>query len=223
MADNTGVTADTAGLRDLASRVRTPDVVDAMGRAHRHVCHIGDLVSPTPGRVLLGPALTVSYLPSCAEALPPERYNFTRLLTDAVGEGAQGGVLVLAGNGHTGVSLGGGGKLSLLAAHGLAGVLADGRLRDFPQLATYDFAAYCWGETTKWGGDVVTPYEANRPVVVAGVTIRPGDYVFADGSGAVVIPAAQVISVFEEANRIVRDEEAFVESVRKGAVDARFE
>ncbi|AVH54740.1 MULTISPECIES: RraA family protein [Streptomyces] len=203
-------------VRDLASQVRTPDVVDAMGRIHRHRCHINDLVSPTPDRVLLGPAVTISYLPSCEETLPAEQFNFIRLFDDAIGDGAQGRVLVLASNGHTDVSLGGGAKLSLVAVHGLAGILADGRLRDFPQIASYDFAAYCWGETTKWGGDVVTPFEANRPVVVSGVTVHPGDYVFADASGAAVIPAEQVLSVFEEANRVVQDEAAFVERTRHG-------
>ncbi|MGP4087293.1 RraA family protein [Streptomyces sp. KR55] len=202
-------------LQDLASRVRTPDVVDAMGRMHRHRCHINDLVSPTPGRVLLGPAVTISFLPACAEALPPEQFSFSRLFQDAIGQGAQGRVLVLAGNGHTDVSLGGGTKLSLVAVHGLAGVLADGRLRDFVDIATYDFAVYCLGQTSKWGGDVVTPFEANRPVVVSGVTVRPGDYVFADASGAAVVPAAQVLSVFEEANRVAQDEAAFVESIRR--------
>ncbi|MFC9912447.1 RraA family protein [Streptomyces sp. NPDC127197] len=202
-------------LEELASRVRTPDVVDAMGRMHRHRCHIDDLVSPTPGRVLLGPAVTISFLPACQEALPPEQFSFSRLFQDAIGQGAQGRVLVLAGNGHTDISLGGGTKLSLVAVHGLAGVLADGRLRDFVDIATYDFAAYCLGETSKWGGDVVTPFEANRPVVVSGVTVRPGDYVFADASGAAVIPAAQVLSMFEEANRVAQDEAAFVESIRR--------
>ncbi|MFC5801718.1 RraA family protein [Streptomyces formicae] len=202
-------------LQDLASQVRTPDVVDAMGRMHRHRCHINDLVSPTPGRVLLGPAVTISYLPSCEETLPSEQFNFDRLFNDAIGDDGQGRVLVLAGNGHPDVSLGGGAKLSRLAVHGLAGVLADGRLRDFIQIASYDFAAYCWGETVKWGGDVVTPFEANRPVVVSGVTIRPGDCVFADASGAAVIPAAHVLSVFEEANRVVRDEAAFVEGIHQ--------
>ena len=33
------------------------------------------------------------------------------------------------------------------------GVLTDGRLRDFDELARYDFAAYCSGEATRWGGD----------------------------------------------------------------------
>ena len=55
--------------------LRCADLVDAMGRLHRHRCHIADLVSPTPGRVLFGPAVTISYFPSCSAALDPERYN----------------------------------------------------------------------------------------------------------------------------------------------------
>jgi 4-hydroxy-4-methyl-2-oxoglutarate aldolase len=66
-------------LDALASRVRTADIVDAMRRLHQHRCHLLDLVSPTPGRRLFGPAVTISYFPTCGAALPPERYNFKRL------------------------------------------------------------------------------------------------------------------------------------------------
>jgi hypothetical protein len=37
--------------------------LDAVGRLHRHRCHVLDLVTPTPGRVLFGPAVTISYFP----------------------------------------------------------------------------------------------------------------------------------------------------------------
>ena len=193
-------------LRELAENVRTADVVDAMGRLHRHRCHVLDLVSPTPGRLLFGPAATISYFPSCGEALPSERYSFASSFYEAVGDAPEGMVLVLASNGYPDVSLGGGTKLSRVQNQGLAGVLADGRLRDFPELAESDLAVYCRGEATRWGGDVVTPFEAGRPVVVGGVGVRPGDHVFADASGAAVIPAHQVEQVLLEANRIVRDD-----------------
>ena len=88
-------------LDALASRVRTADIVDAMGRLHRHRCHLLDLVSPTPGRRLFGPAVTISYFPACGAALPPERYNFKRLFYQAIEGGADGHVLVLASNGYT--------------------------------------------------------------------------------------------------------------------------
>ena len=121
--------------------LKCADLVDAMGRLHRHRCHMLDLVTPTPGRVLFGPAMTISYFPSCSASLDPERYNLANLFYDAVGNDPEGKVLVLASNGYTAVSMGGGTKLSRLQRHGLAGVLTDGRLRDFDELAGYDFAA----------------------------------------------------------------------------------
>jgi regulator of RNase E activity RraA len=84
----------------------------------------------------------------------------------------------------------------------MAGVLADGRLRDFEELAELGVAVWCTGETTKAGGAQVRPYQANVPVGLAGVTIVPGDYVMADRSGAVVIPAADVDEVLSAARQM---------------------
>jgi 4-hydroxy-4-methyl-2-oxoglutarate aldolase len=123
-------------------------------------------------------------------------------------------VLVLASNGYTDASLGGGTKLSRVQNHRLAGILADGRLRDFAELEHYDLAIYCRGETTRWGGDTVTPYEANRPVVIGGVAIRPGDYVFADASGAAVIPACDVRAVLHAANQVAFEDAAAIATIR---------
>jgi 4-hydroxy-4-methyl-2-oxoglutarate aldolase len=182
--------------------LKCADLVDAMGRLHRHRCHILDLVSPTPGRTLFGRAVTISYFPSCSAALDPERYNLANLLGEALGDEPAGKVVVLASNGYTDISMGGGTKLLRLQEWGCAGLLTDGRLRDFDELAGYDFAAYCSGEATRWGGDRVTPFQANVPVVLAGVGVMEGSYVFADSSGAVVIPDHQIEEVLAEARRV---------------------
>jgi 4-hydroxy-4-methyl-2-oxoglutarate aldolase len=196
-----------------AAGLKTADIVDAMGRLHRHRCHILDLVSPTPDRVLFGPAVTVSYFPSCSAALDPERYNLANLFYEAVGEEPEGKVVVLASNGYTDVSMGGGTKLSRLQDHGCAGVLTDGRLRDFDELAGYDFAAYCSGEATKWGGGEVTPFQANVPVVLSGVGVMPGQYVFADRSGAVVIPDKQIEDVLADARSVEADDARYRDQI----------
>ena len=182
--------------------LKCADVVDAMGRMHRHRCHILDLVSPTPGRILFDPAVTISYFPSCSAALDPENYNFANLFYAAVGDDPAGKVIVLASNGYTDTSMGGGTKLLRLHQNGCAGVLTDGRLRDFDELARYDFAAYCSGQATRWGGDHVTPFQANVPVVLDRAAVMPGHYVFADSSGAVVIPDVQIEEVVAEARKV---------------------
>ena len=194
--------------------LKSADLVDAMGRLHRHRCHILDLVSPTPGRVLFGPAVTISYFPSCSAALDPERYNLGNLFYEAVGDEPEGKVVVLASNGYTDSSMGGGTKLSRLQNHGCAGVITDGRLRDFEDLAGYDFAAYCSGEATKWGGGEVTPYQANVPVVLSGVGVMPGQYVFADKSGAVLIPEGQIDEVLAGAREVNQEDARSMKEIR---------
>jgi 4-hydroxy-4-methyl-2-oxoglutarate aldolase len=204
-----------AHARVKVDGLKCADLVDAIGRLHRHRCHILDLVSPTPGRVLFGPAVTVSYFPSCSAGLDPERYNLANLFYEAVGDDPRGKVLVLASNGYTDVSMGGGTKLSRLQRHRLAGVLTDGRLRDFDELAGYDFAAYCSGEATRWGGGEVTPFQANVPVVLNGVGVMPGQCVFADSSGAVVIPPGELDRVLAEARSIEADDARYREEISR--------
>lgn len=205
----------TDSLLEMVDQVTTADLVDAMGRLHRHRCHLLDLVSPTPGRRLFGPAVTISYFPTCSAALDPDEYNFGRLFLEAVGDQPAGKVLVLAGNGHSDTSLAGGTKLSRGDNLELAGVLADGRLRDFDELAGYGFSTYCRGEATRWGGDVVTPFQANVPVVIEGVGIRPGDYIHADSSGAVAIPAAEVRTVVEGAVAVVGEDAGYLVAIKE--------
>jgi 4-hydroxy-4-methyl-2-oxoglutarate aldolase len=205
----------TDRLNELAGQVKTADLVDAMGRLHRHRCHVLDLVSPTPQRVLFGQAVTMSFFPTCNEALDPEQHSFARLFYDAVGDDPEGKVLVLASNGHPDVSLGGGTKMSRLHNHRLAGVLADGRLRDFDELARYDFASFCTGEATSWGGGTVTPFQANVPVVLQGVGVLPGSFIFADSSGAVVIPETQAGEVLEAAVQIGDDDARSIETIQR--------
>jgi 4-hydroxy-4-methyl-2-oxoglutarate aldolase len=194
--------------------LKAADLVDSMGRLHRHRCHILDLVSPTPGRVLFGPAVTISYFPTCSAALDPEHYNLENLFYEAVGDEPEGKVIVLASNGYTDVSMGGGTKLSRLQNHGCAGILTDGRLRDFDELAGYDFAAYCSGEATKWGGGEITAFQANVPVVVSGIGVLPGMYVFADSSGAVVIPEPQVEDVIAGARAVEAEDDESRSEIR---------
>jgi regulator of RNase E activity RraA len=200
---------------DLAARLRhvsCASLVDAMRRLHDHRAHLLPLNSPDPGRPLFGPAATITFLPARADLDAPP--DFAELFYRAVGSQPEGQVLVLSAGGYPDASHAGGTKLSRAHNHRLAGVACDGRLRDFAQLAGYDFATWCRGEATRWGGDTVMPYAAGQPVVFGGVCVMPGDYVYIDASGGVVIPAADVAHVFAEASRIEAEDAGFAEHIR---------
>lgn len=83
-------------------------------------------------------------------------------------------------------------------------MLCDGRLRDFDELSSYDIAVYCKGETTRGGGNMIQPYLTDVPVTVDGVTIIPGDYIYADSSGAVVIPENDLEKILKLAHMILQ-------------------
>ena len=201
-------------LRELLPRVTCASLVDALAARRAHPAHVLDLVSPTPGAVLFGRAVTMRLIPTRRDIQDAVGNDFASLFYRAIPDGGQGRVLVMSSGGHPEVALGGGRKLARLERNGLAGLLADGRLRDFEGLAGYRFTAYCRGETTRQGGAFVMPHEVNVPVEFAGVTVLPGDYVYADRSGAVAIPAVDVADVLAEAARLEELDRASVERSR---------
>jgi regulator of RNase E activity RraA len=196
-----------------AEQLGCATLVDAMGRVHNHRAHILSLTGPDPSKALFGPAATVQYMPY-RDDLPRPEADFGELFYRAVGQSPAGRVLVLSSGGYPDVSHGGGTKLSRVAHHGLAGVLADGRLRDFDELRRHGFAAWCRGEATHWGGETVMPFAADLTVEVAGVCVTPGDYVFADAAGAVVIPRASLDRVLEEARAVAAEDEEAAARIR---------
>jgi regulator of RNase E activity RraA len=202
---------DTRAAR--AAELGSAALVDAMGRVHTHRAHILALASPDPTRMLFGPAVTIAFLPY-RDDLAETKLGFADLFYEAIGNNPDGRVLVLSSGGYPDASHSGGTKLSRVHNNRLAGVLTDGRLRDFDELRRYDFATWCRGEATHWGGETVMPYAANIAVEVGGVLITPGDYVYADPAGAVVIPAGSLDRVLDEASRIDAEDRESLEQIR---------
>jgi regulator of RNase E activity RraA len=185
---------------EVLDRVACASLVDAMGRLHSHRAHILSLVSPSPRR-LFGPVATIAYLPY-RDDLRQTEFGFGALCHAALDESPPGTVLALSSGGYPDASHAGGTKLSRLQHCEAAGVLADGRLRDFEQLGEYPFATWCRGEATRWGGDTVMPFAANVAVEISGVCVIPGDYLYADATGGVVIPRASLDRVIDEALKV---------------------
>lgn len=92
--------------------------------------------------------------------------------------------------------------------------MADARLRDFAEVVDLGLGAWCRGETVRQGGDTIMPFAAGVPVSVGGVSVIPGDWVYADRSGAVVIPRDDLRAVLEEADRIEQRDAAAVARMR---------
>ncbi len=185
-----------------------------MMRRRPHRAHVIDLVSPAPERWVLAPAVTMQFMPRRADLLDGAVHEFDPMLREAVGAEPSGKVLVAASWGHPDAALAGGKKLSRLVNLGMAGVVTDARLRDFAEVVDLGLAAWCRGETVRPGGEVVMPYAANVPVALGGVTVVPGDWIYADAAGVVVIPPDDLRPVLEEAVRIEERDAEIVARMR---------
>jgi len=200
--------------RELIEDLGVADAVDAMMMTFQHRAHVIHLDSPDPRRVLFGPAVTIGYMPVRKDLMDPEAHSLGPALYRAIGdEDPTGKVLVMASNGYAHASLGGGTKLSRVQNHKMAGILCDGQLRDYEELNSYDFAVYCKGETVRAGGNEIQPYLTNVPVCIDGVTVVPGDYVFAHGSTAVIIPADSAEAILKKGRGIMAKMDRVKESL----------
>jgi regulator of RNase E activity RraA len=54
------------------------------------------------------------------------------------------------------------------------------------------------------------------PIEIAGVRVEPGDFVLADSTGVVFVPADRVEDIVTRAERIAAKERLMVEALRRG-------
>ena len=205
-------TTRTVELLQLAGRVSSASVADAMAARHDHRFHLLDLASPSPELLLFGPAATMRLFPRRPDLERPELGDFAAALHAAVGDEAEGRVLVIAAGDGPDAAVAGGKKLTRVAALKMAGVLTDARLRDFAEIIELGLVAYCRGETILADRSELMPFEAGVPVAVDGVAVAPGDWIYGDGSGVVVIPAGEVREILDAA--LEREEADAAEAAR---------
>ena len=110
-----------------------------------------------------------------------------------------------------------GGLLSLGAkVRGIAGVVADGPVRDIDEAIAMGFPVFARALTSLTARGRVVEMGTNVPVRLGEVPVEGGDYIAADRSAVIVIPAAQVERVLEVAETIVGKEAAMAKAILSG-------
>ena len=102
-------------------------------------------------------------------------------------------------------------------AHGGVGAIINGMLRDTRQVLKMDFPILSRGHlpTTSKGRTEIIAW--NTPIVIDGVSIHPGDLLFGDIDGVVVIPAEMIEKVIERCLHIMKNEDITRSQIAAGA------
>lgn len=137
--------------------------------------------------------------------------------TTAIELAAPGDVIVVEQ--RTGIDAGSwGGILSLAAKlRGIAGVVADGPVRDIDEARNYKFPIYCRSLTAKTARGRVVEAEVNGTVTIGDLIVNAGDYVLADSSGVAFIPRSEIDPVLTAAEMIAGREAAMAKALLDGS------
>jgi regulator of RNase E activity RraA len=110
-----------------------------------------------------------------------------------------------------------GGNLSLAAQlRGVAGTIVEGPARDVDEAHGYGYPVFARSRTPHTARGRIVEVGTNVPIVVGEISVSPGDYVVADGTGVVFVHASDIDAVLAAADAVAARERAMVAALREG-------
>ncbi|MGH8325814.1 MAG: RraA family protein [Steroidobacteraceae bacterium] len=98
----------------------------------------------------------------------------------------------------------------------IAGIIADGPVRDVDEAREIAFPVYSRGVTARTARGRIHESGTDVPVRIADVDVHPGDYALADSSGVVFLRPERLIEVLGVAEAIAAREAAMLERIAAG-------
>ena len=201
---------------EIAVRLHRLDccaVSDALDKLGLPGCVTG-LLPLSSSRKIAGKVHTVKLV--AKESAPPASGPPRHLGTTAI-EAAQPGEIIVVEQ-RSGLDAGSwGGILSMGAKmRAVAGVIADGPVRDVDEARQLDFPVFGRKPTAKTARNRVVEVGTDVPVTIGDVTVHPGDYAIADGSAVVFFRPADAAAVLEAAEMIAGREAAMAKALMSG-------
>ncbi len=209
-----GTKNPSASVVERYLRLSTPNVSDALDRLQIKGAPHGILPLWPGCKKIVGPAATMK-LVAVGDGLKSPSPAMGSLET--VKAAHAGDVLVIDHGGRMDVNSYGGIVGFTTLHRGLAGTVIDGVTRDVDEFRALGLPVY--------GRGIIQQSIRNRcdfaghgiEVHLAGVRVRPGDFIMADDNGVLVVPQEKVEEVLEIAERYKKVEDTIVQEIRNGA------
>jgi 4-hydroxy-4-methyl-2-oxoglutarate aldolase len=173
-------------IRDCAA-----EFSDLLDREGYRLTVPGSVLRPTMGgSVVIGPAITLRYLPVRRHASnltaedPAGKLGNMRMLAYA----RAGSVMVVESPSIEVSVLGSEAATGLMGA-GVVGAIVDGAVRDVAGLAALQFPCWSRSRTPTTGRWRVEATDFGSAVAICGIQVQPGDMVVADDGGVAFVPA----------------------------------
>jgi regulator of RNase E activity RraA len=203
--------SDPAAPLLLTAELCTPvigDVLDAMGLFHQF---LPQPIQPMlPGMKLVGRAMPVLM----SDVWGPQEQPFGKL-TQALDQ-LEAGEVYLASGGTMRCAYWGEILTAAARTRGAVGAIIDGYHRDTPQVLEQHWPVFSRGRFAQDSAVRSKVADYRCPIELACVSIRPGDMIFGDLDGVVVIPREQEAEVVERALTKARAEKLVRRDIESG-------
>jgi 4-hydroxy-4-methyl-2-oxoglutarate aldolase len=183
----------TAEIMETFTKASTGNVADAVDEATGLRGFMARDMKPVFKAKVIGPAVTVLL----RKALRSDRRDWPNLQIQTLDEAPPGSVMVEVL--EDGLDTAGVGNLMATTAkvRGLAGMVIDGGARDVEELEEIGFPVWSRSQTPATSVGRYVPVARNVPVLCGGVLVRPRDWIVADRTGVVVVPAESLPQVLK--------------------------
>jgi regulator of RNase E activity RraA len=196
----------------LRDKLRTAVVCDSLDAVGAREQGLRAEVRPVyPGAIVVGKAYPVL----AVDIYDVSDESFLNLL-DVVDRLKPNDVLLIGSSGSMRAALWGDCISTAAQVRGASGLVCDGALRDVGQIADLKFPAFASGIRMLDPAGRIRIIDDGCPVSCGGVLVNPGDIVFGDIDGVVVIPKELVKEVIPLALKRVTDETLFHNRLLKG-------
>lgn len=135
---------------------------------------------------------------------------------EAVHVARKGDVVVVDNGGRMDTNAWGGILAFAAAAKGIAGVVADGAVRDVDEIIEADLPVYARGRLPLTARGRTIEESTNTMIEIGGVQVRPDDVLCGDKSGVVIIPKEHLDLVIATATDIQNKELAIIADLKAG-------
>lgn len=136
----------------------------------------------------VGPAFTVRYVPMREDLSMGGKRPAPNPLQAAIDDAPAGSVFVFDMNGDIGSGALGDILIARLVARGVAGVVADGGMRDIAPVQQMSLPVFCRSFAAPPSFASLLAADVQQPIGCGGVLVLPDDIVVADADGVVVVP-----------------------------------
>jgi regulator of RNase E activity RraA len=105
---------------------------------------------------------------------------------------------------------------NLAIRQGAAGAIIGGKTRDSKEVRDLDFPVFATGNISKDVRKRATTESINKKVNIFGTEVKPGDLIFGDSDGVIVIPKKHERKIINKALEVIRTESRIISDILVG-------